>query len=241
MLNIFNKNNILDEIAFEEGTDKSKRKHLYTKWYDFYFSRIRKEEINFLEIGVKWGHSLLTWDRYFENGKVFGLDINFPKNKKDMNKKVIDNFEIFVGDSGDKKILKEVCDNIPGGIDIIIDDASHKSNHQIIAFKYLFPRLNPGGIYVIEDTFLSYNKDFHSVGYPTLIRYLNRRVDDVNFSGRYKWCNYDIIKDMAKSQEKVRDRRTKKGYTKVTINKYENMIEAIHFYNGICFIFKRGC
>jgi hypothetical protein len=35
--------------------------------------------------------------------------------------------------------------------DIIIDDASHASHHQQNGFLELFPRLAPGGLYVIED------------------------------------------------------------------------------------------
>jgi len=242
MLNIFNNGrNELDEIAFKEGTDKSRRKHFYTKWYNFYFNSLRHEKINFLEIGVKWGHSLLTWEKFFTNATIYGMDLHFLKNKKrdGMPNNIDKKFKIFIGDSGNKECLRKICDEVTKGFDIIVDDASHRSNHQIIAFNYLFPRLNPGGIYVIEDTFLSYNKCFHSKGFLTLMSFLKKRVDDVNFLGKYKWCNYDIIKEKEKTQEKVRDRRTKKGTTKVKINEYEDMIEAMHFYNGICFIFKR--
>ena len=99
--------------------------------------------------------------------------------------------------------------------------------------------MNPGGIYVIEDTFLSYNKHFQEKNKQTIMEFLFSRVDDVNFSGRYKWGDFEIIKEKYKTQEKIRDRRTIDGFTKVFMNKYEETIEAIHFYDGICFIFKR--
>jgi hypothetical protein len=35
--------------------------------------------------------------------------------------------------------------------DIIIDDASHASYHQQLAFKTLWKQLAPGGLYIIED------------------------------------------------------------------------------------------
>ena len=34
---------------------------------------------------------------------------------------------------------------------MILDDASHASYHQQLAFKILFPRLSPDGLYIIED------------------------------------------------------------------------------------------
>lgn len=43
-----------------------------------------------------------------------------------------------------------------GGIDIIIDDGSHINEHVIKSFSILFPLLNMGGIYAIEDLQTSY-------------------------------------------------------------------------------------
>ena len=36
-------------------------------------------------------------------------------------------------------------------IDIVIDDGSHKVIDQVTTFNILYPRLNPNGIYIIED------------------------------------------------------------------------------------------
>ena len=35
--------------------------------------------------------------------------------------------------------------------DIIIDDGSHIEEHQIFTFGVLFPKLKPGGVYIVED------------------------------------------------------------------------------------------
>lgn len=233
---MFKKYNLLEKIAVNEGTDKSKNKHGYTKWYNFYFDSIRQDKLNILEIGVDKGYSLLTWRKYFNNAMIYGID----NREDDICEKAKEVCDIFIGDGTDRVFLKKICKKVPDGFDIIIDDGSHRSKDQIKSFEYLFGKLNPGGIYVIEDLYLSYNKYFQTQYFPTIIEYLKKRVDDVNFSGKYKWCDYDIIRKKEKAQELVRNRRTKKSKIKVLTNKYERTIEAIHFYNGICFILKRG-
>jgi hypothetical protein len=233
-----NNDNLLDEIAYKAGTDKSREKHFYTKWYNYYFSPIRYDKMNILEIGVKEGASLASWGEFFKNSIIYGVELK--KYKDVIEKNILKKFKIFFGDQGDEKFLKKVCTSVPDGFNIIIDDGSHMADHQITSFKCLFENLNPGGVYVIEDIFLSYNKQFRSKNKFTILDFIYKRIDDLNFKGKFKWCNFNIIKDHEKSQKQVRDRRTSKDYFKVSIEKYEEIIESIHFYNGICFIFKRS-
>src|SRR5690606_97110 len=46
--------------------------------------------------------------------------------------------------------IRAAAEGMPD-LDIIIDDASHASHHQQNGFLELFPKLKPGGLYVIED------------------------------------------------------------------------------------------
>ena len=59
--------------------------------------------------------------------------------------------KIFRGDQSDKLFLSKVIKQI-GRPSIIIDDGSHKSDDITTSFKYLFPKLKNGGLYVVEDT-----------------------------------------------------------------------------------------
>lgn len=63
--------------------------------------------------------------------------------------------EIYRADQSNRddlaKIVKNECK-----FDIIIDDGSHLSAHQIFTFKELFPSLVDGGVYVIDDIQTSY-------------------------------------------------------------------------------------
>jgi tetratricopeptide (TPR) repeat protein len=56
---------------------------------------------------------------------------------------------IEIGSQDDPELLQRLCAD--GAPTIVIDDGSHNDKHRIATFEYLFPRLAPGGIYVIED------------------------------------------------------------------------------------------
>lgn len=119
------------------------------------FFRAKKKQIKFLEIGVDHGGSLQVWRRYFgDSAIIFGIDIN-PECIK------YDNLfaQVRIGSQTDEVFLKKVIKEM-GGIDIILDDGSHSMRDIRLSLEYLFPHLNYGGIYVIEDLHTSYWKTF---------------------------------------------------------------------------------
>jgi hypothetical protein len=201
------KNTDIDKIAIKAGTDKSSCKHFYTKQYNFYFSPIRNIKLNIIEIGVCRGESIFMWGEFFKNSNIYGIEL---KEFRDViSPDILEKYKIFFGDQADKNFLRDVCDSIPEKFDIIIDDGSHKSDDQISSFQCLFPELKNGGVYVIEDIYFSYNKIYNRKDNSTILDFINKRIDDLNFHGRFKWCNFDIIKKYERSQEKVRDKRKK--------------------------------
>jgi hypothetical protein len=68
-----------------------------------------------------------------------------------------------------------------GGVDIVLDDGSHQTKHQIESFKILFPEMSEGGLYMVEDLHTSYWRGYGG-GY-------NRRSNFFGFSS-------DMINDM---------------------------------------------
>ena len=100
----FKNENILEKVSegletdkkeFYKGTRyKSKRRgSFFTKWYNFYFSPIRFEKINFLEIGIAEGNSLAMWKRFFTNANIYGIEID--KKSVERNKHKLENIETF--------------------------------------------------------------------------------------------------------------------------------------------------
>ncbi len=68
-----------------------------------------------------------------------------------------------------------------GPFDIIIDDGSHMSSHQILSFETLWPYISPGGFYVVEDVETSYTGRYPNDRYidcsPTCIEYFRSLID----------------------------------------------------------------
>ena len=131
-------------------------RHNYTKHYHSFFKKIRyNKNLKFLEIGLCRGlnegweqndvPSIKMWLKYFPYAKIYGYDysdFSFFKHKR---------VSIFQGDQGKIEDLNNFINISGGGFDIIIDDASHASHHQQISLGSLFPHLNSGGYYIIED------------------------------------------------------------------------------------------
>lgn len=153
----------------------TKWKH-YFEIYDHFFSNFRDKKINVLEIGVQNGGSLKMWKEYFKNAKIYGLDID-PSCQKFGNK----NTRIFIGDQSNLNFLNETA-KIIGELDIIIDDGSHIMQDQIISLQTLFPYLQEGGIYLIEDLHTSYLQGYGGSykGENTCLEFLKELIDSIN-------------------------------------------------------------
>jgi SAM-dependent methyltransferase len=126
----------------------------YLAIYDRAFAAYRDREVSLLEIGIQNGGSLEVHARYFAHHKlIIGCDIDprcgalsFLSNDK---------IKVVVGDANAAETRAKIA-SLSADIDIIIDDGSHKSNDIIRSFLYFFPKLKPGGIFVIEDLHASY-------------------------------------------------------------------------------------
>ena len=164
----------LNEIGLKNNSDKSSNYHCYLDLYDKYFSKYRGENINFLEIGILFGDSLKIFDEYFINSNIVGIDI---EDKSHMEK---ENIKIIKGDQSDRTLLNNFEDEY---FDIILDDGSHKMEHQQVSFGVLFKKLKSGGIYVIEDLHTSLDSYRENIKYgPKLfgIENGNRTIDFLN-------------------------------------------------------------
>lgn len=206
----------LNKIALIHKTDKYGN-HSYTPHYINHFRKFKLHKIRLLEIGVGGyddpyigGNSLRMWKSYFPFAKIFSLDIydkSFLEERR---------IKIFQGSQIDELFLHKVLSST-GNLDIIIDDGSHVNEHVIKSFKYLFPKLKKGGIYVVEDTQTSYWEDYggssdHLDKPGTIYNFFKSLINGLNHE--------EFIID---------------GYES---SYYDKNITSIHFYHNMIFICK---
>jgi len=147
-------NNILLEKIAQEQKAKCKTDklgHGYLPIYDKIFSSQRNETQKVLEIGIHSGGSLRLWKEYFTNATIFGLD----NNRNTLSKVKDDDIICYFGDQSNRNFLSSMMQEI-GKVDIIIDDGSHRMDHQQISLGFLFQFVKNGGYYIIEDLHTSF-------------------------------------------------------------------------------------
>ena len=156
------------------------------------------------------GEWLRMWKRYFPFAKIYSIDIydkSFSEEKR---------IRIFKGSQVDEVFLKEITEKT-GTLDIIIDDGSHVNEHVIQTFKLLFPLLNEGGIYAIEDTQTSYwepyGGDSNNLNNPTTM---------MSF--------FKTLSDGVNHKEFIRP-----GYEP---SYFDRHITSVHFYHNLIFVYK---
>lgn len=148
--------------------------HHYIPLYDRYFARFRGRPIRFLEIGVRFGGSMEMWRKYFgPDALLYGIDID-PACAAFDGKAA----HIRIGSQADTGFLHKVIDEM-GGVDVVLDDGSHLMEHVPVTLEALFPRLEQGGVYMIEDLHTAYLRRFNG-GFRAKANFFNtvRRVFD---------------------------------------------------------------
>lgn len=219
--------------------------HDYLEIYNQYFSPIKNKKLKLLEIGFATGTSAYMWEEYFQQAELHYIDL--WEGCEQYAKNLSNHSFLHIGDQADGLFLSKLVNQV-GEFDIIIDDGSHQVDHQIFSFEHLFPHVKSGGVYVIEDLHTSYWEDFGGIGrpgnpYPSInstTEYLKSLIDHVNFVGAYTGCaNRELAKvriDTGKDQYGTYNYR-KDFFSKIDFSTRD--IKSIHFYDSICFIFKR--
>ncbi len=129
--------------ACRYGTDKG-TVHSYVDVYESLFEGKQDEQLVITEIGVAGGFSIQCWLDFFKNSKIYAIDINWSECEF---KNWPEDRVIKLTADATKKTTVDLIE--PS--DIVIDDGSHLVNDQIASFNLLYHKMNPGGMYIIED------------------------------------------------------------------------------------------
>lgn len=134
-------------------TDKGGMHEYIQRFYDDEFTPKKLDNITIVEIGVWNGGSVDLFGKWFENGKIIGID-NFSQVSYDMVDSVklriknINNAELIIGDGYHDDIVNQFKDE---SIDYLIDDGSHIIENQIDCVKKYYSKIKKGGKIIIED------------------------------------------------------------------------------------------
>lgn len=130
-----------------------------------------------LEIGVQGGGSLAMWKEYFGPGcHIIGVDIN-PKCKVHE----AEGIEVFIGSQDDLDVINEIFSKYPK-VDIVLDDGSHIMQHMIASFELMYDRIQPNGVYAVEDMHTCYWPKFGGglKREGSFMEFVKNKLDEIN-------------------------------------------------------------
>lgn len=149
----------------------------YFPIYERHLARYRGTPVRVLEIGVYRGGGLELLRHYLgPEAQLVGIDIDEVAREA-----VAGRHPVEIGDQEDAGFLRGVAET-HGPFDVIIDDGGHTMRQQIASVEALFPMLNEGGTYIVEDSHTSYWPEYADPDPdgPTFIGWLKDRIDDLH-------------------------------------------------------------
>jgi hypothetical protein len=208
----------LNKLGVKYRTDKVDVHHVYKgitylDIYHRYMGATRLAVKTFVEIGVRDGASLRMWKEYFPNATIYGIDID-PRCKESAE----DRIEIIIGDQNDENFLKSLSEKFGNTIDILLDDGSHITSHQIKTYLYLYHCVKQKGLFIIEDLANSYEEWGNN---------------EVNLRTAWPGMKYNKADDELKNYRKDFDNFVNNVIKKLDLNKFEkeqSHMVSVHFY-----------
>jgi predicted O-methyltransferase YrrM len=161
----------------------NKAGHVLDKWihyfpiYTRHLTPYAGRAVSVLEIGVYRGGSMRMWSRFFgPDARLVGVDID-PVALISAG----DRYTVVLADQADPDAMRKVAEKY-GPFDVIIDDGGHSMVQQITSIEALFPMLNDGGVYLVEDCHTSYWDDYEGGRgrEGTFMEWVKTRLDDLN-------------------------------------------------------------
>jgi predicted O-methyltransferase YrrM len=148
-----------DKTSQRNNISESRHCHPYTLFYHSLFQGKRNDPLDIAELGILNGSSLLMWQEYFSNAKIYGFENNlflidqFQRNHNN------DRISLSEIDVTNKNSISDNFQKMNQTYDIIIEDTTHQFEDQIRVIENVYDFLKPGGVLIIEDIFKSYKEE----------------------------------------------------------------------------------
>lgn len=178
-------------VFAKHGTDKcltsrSADGRSYAYHYAHFLGDLVDKEFTLLELGVLRGESLHAWHELFPKARIVGADrMTTVRNISGSSW-----LELCIGEQDDPNFVASLTKFAPFAV--IIDDMSHMWRLSKLCVETLFPFLQKGGYYFIEDT-----ECFTSAGYqPQKTYFESPHTFPNNVWGEYVGWLGDVLHQM---------------------------------------------
>jgi SAM-dependent methyltransferase len=163
--------------TWELGEDASFRfykiKPLVDQYAAFWALRPSFSPRHVLELGIWYGGSAAFWFEMLRPNKLVTVDYS-PRRELPYFDRYVEGRGLknrlrthWNFDQADQPRLRRLVDEeFAAPVDLVLDDASHLSEPTTASFEALFPRLRPGGLYIIEDWAWGHWPEFHDPDSP---------------------------------------------------------------------------
>eukprot|EP00747_Dinoflagellata_sp_TGD_P084835 gnl/TRDRNA2_/TRDRNA2_162670_c0_seq3.p1 gnl/TRDRNA2_/TRDRNA2_162670_c0~~gnl/TRDRNA2_/TRDRNA2_162670_c0_seq3.p1 ORF type:complete len:302 (+),score=31.23 gnl/TRDRNA2_/TRDRNA2_162670_c0_seq3:53-907(+) len=185
MLHLADASKNFTEIALQTGTDKV-TSHSYGSVYDRFIGPMRNSSLTFIEIGFATGNSAEAWERFLPKANIVEFEVACRPGHEEgwvLNsphfRKWKDSGRLKCGSAIDPSFVEPIVDSI-GAPHIVVDDGSHAPDDMRDSFLSLFPRLQSGGLFFMEDLATSYEVDA-GLGFMDVVA--KPLIDDLHRSG----------------------------------------------------------
>ncbi|WP_157970940.1 class I SAM-dependent methyltransferase [Pseudogemmobacter bohemicus] len=118
-----------------------------------------------LELGVFQGGGYVFLDKLLNPEKMSAVELAAKPVEPlvDYVKRTPGRSVHFGTSQSDEAALNRIVDEEFGGrLDMVVDDASHMYEHTKKSFEILFPKLRPGGLYILEDWAWAHHPNYQS-------------------------------------------------------------------------------
>lgn len=143
---------------------------IYQQWLGPY-SRDDSPEFQFLEIGFYNGRGFEAYLDFLPNAEAHSMEIscieqgpreegkwpwgNFAEKNKKLYQPLLQQERLHCGDANNVTFLNNIwttkMKRTDAPLKVVVDDGAHLAEHMAQTFFYWFPRIEPGGLLIIED------------------------------------------------------------------------------------------
>jgi hypothetical protein len=150
-----------------------KIKPLVDQYAKFFASMPGFRARNMLELGLWDGGSTAFWFELLRPDKYIGIDKSEREDSAYFRtytaaRGITDRVKTYWGtnQADSARLISLVMNEFGGNLNLVIDDASHQYEATKQSFEILFPRVESGGLYIIEDWAWSHWSEFQARGHP---------------------------------------------------------------------------